>query len=125
MKKLFLLTCLIAAFLMSCNKKDEGALIENTTITILHSTCVKTIFKIENPTVPAGVDWADNTTTTRLLFHNVAEAGNISDYPTSGLEEGKQYKVKIYSTATGPQAICYMLDAVNSPSAKYDIRFLP
>lgn len=109
----------------ACTKSKDAVLVNEATVTILHSTCVKTIFKIDAPNTTLGVAWSDTTKPVPVIYQHVFEAGKMKNTPTTGLESSKPYKVKIYTKATGPQIICQMFDPVNSPSVRYDIEFVP
>jgi ABC-type hemin transport system substrate-binding protein len=123
--KSFFVAVIAAMLLAACEKNSNAVLIDKADVTVLHSTCVKTIFKINIPNTNIGVTWSDTTQSSPIVYQQVFEAGNMKNIPVEGLQSLKPYKIKIYTRATGPDIICYLFDAVNSPSARYDVEFLP
>ena len=124
MKYIFL-ACISLLIVSACYKDKNPVLFRDATITVLHSTCVKTIVKVDIANANIGETWKDTTKPSPVVYQQVFEAGMMKNTPVGGLTLSKQYRVKIYGNATGPDVICYLLDNVNSPNVRYDIAFLP
>lgn len=122
--KSLIAACLLLS-LFACTKNETNVLLEKATVTFLHSTCVKTILKIDAPNTTVGVPWSDQLMANPVLYQHVIGAGNMINAPTNGLDLSKQYQVKIYATATGPNVICNLYDPITGPAVNYDIEFLP
>ena len=124
MKNIFVIAVLLC-FSVACRKDKNPVLLDEATVTILHTTCVKTILKIDSPATNIGVSWSNNLLANPILHQRVIQAGDVINAPVVGLDVSKQYRVKIYSTATGPEVVCAMFDPVTGPGVSYDIEFLP
>lgn len=124
MKNIFAIAVLLC-FLVACSKNKNPVLLNEATVTFLHHTCVKTILKIDTPNTFVGVSWSNQLLANPGLYQHVIGAGNMKNAPAEGLHLLKQYKVKIYSKATGPDIACALYDPVNDPGINYNIEFLP